>query len=101
MDATIQPFANPNPPAAFRRDLQALLQLYPDDPALGSPFGTGNETFGAGKEYKRAAALNGDVRVQAPKRQWMLAASRAGVQAYGYFFADEHAALQDPSLGGT
>ncbi len=34
-----------------------LLKLYPDDPALGSPFNTGNETFGLSSQFKRAAAL--------------------------------------------
>jgi hypothetical protein len=35
----------------------ALLDLYPDDPALGCPFNTGTDTFGFSSEYKRAAAL--------------------------------------------
>ncbi|KAJ7624729.1 Carboxylesterase, partial [Roridomyces roridus] len=30
-----------------------ILELYPDDPALGSPFGTGDETWGLGSQYKR------------------------------------------------
>ena len=34
-----------------------LLELYPDDPALGSPFNTGNETFGFPSGYKREAAI--------------------------------------------
>lgn len=34
-----------------------LLQLYPDDPALGSPFGTGAELFGLPSSYKRRSAL--------------------------------------------
>ena len=60
IDILDQPFTLA-PSAAFQRDLQKLLELYPDDPALGSPFGTGNNTFGAGAEYKRAAAIIGDV----------------------------------------
>ena len=34
-----------------------LLRLYPDIPALGSPFGTGNETFGLSSVYKQTAAM--------------------------------------------
>jgi hypothetical protein len=35
-----------------------LMSLYPDDPSAGSPFGTGNETFGTGTGYKRGAAIS-------------------------------------------
>ena len=35
-----------------------LEVLYPEDPALGSPYGTGNETF-FGAQFKRAASLYG------------------------------------------
>jgi len=35
-----------------------LLKLYPDVPALGSPYNTGNETFGLDSNYKRAAAIS-------------------------------------------
>lgn len=37
--------------------IDRLLELYPDNPALGSPFNTGNETFGLPKEYKRISAM--------------------------------------------
>lgn len=36
---------------------KTLLELYPDVPALGSPFNTGNETFGLPSGYKREAAI--------------------------------------------
>jgi hypothetical protein len=36
---------------------QGILQRYPDDPNLGSPFNTGNQTFGRDPQYKRAAAI--------------------------------------------
>ncbi|KAJ6593807.1 hypothetical protein B0H19DRAFT_1092089 [Mycena capillaripes] len=35
-----------------------LFKLYPDDPAKGCPFNTGNETFGLSPQYKRAAAIS-------------------------------------------
>ena len=37
--------------------VQDILALYPDEPALGSPFGTGNETFGLHPGYKRISSL--------------------------------------------
>jgi hypothetical protein len=38
-----------------------LLKLYPNTPSLGSPYGTGNELFGRDKQYKRSAAIIGDI----------------------------------------
>ncbi|RDX40976.1 extracellular triacylglycerol lipase precursor [Lentinus brumalis] len=93
-----QPFADP--PASFQQDLATLMQLYPDNPALGSPFGTGNETFGLSSEYKRVAAIIGDASTQAPRREWIQAASGAGVKTFGYYFTDQNA-VYDPSRGVT
>ena len=72
LDVIDQPFTT-TPSAAFQGDIEELLDLYPDNPALGSPFGTGNNTFGAGAEYKRAAAIVDDVAFQAPRRAWIQA----------------------------
>ena len=59
IDATI--IANYSPPlvnpAVLQDAANTLLELYPDVPALGSPFNTGNETFGLPTGYKREAAL--------------------------------------------
>jgi hypothetical protein len=33
------------------------MSLYPDDPSAGSPFNTGNKTFGTGPGYKRESAI--------------------------------------------
>ena len=49
--------------------INTILQMYTDDPAVGSPFGTGNETFGLSSEYKRVAAMLGDMSFQAPRRE--------------------------------
>jgi hypothetical protein len=35
-----------------------LLELYPDIPSLGSPFSTGDDTFGLNSEFKRLAAIS-------------------------------------------
>ena len=93
------PFAT-NVSERFQQDIAKLLQLYPDNPALGSPYGTGNDTFGLSSEYKRLSAIVGDVSFQAPRREWIQAASAANVNTYGYLFADRHAALS-PATGGA
>jgi hypothetical protein len=41
--------------------VQELLKFYPSDPAAGSPYGTGSETFGVAPQYKRLASLVGDI----------------------------------------
>lgn len=35
-----------------------LMELYSGDPALESPYNTGNQTFGLSPEYKRSAAIS-------------------------------------------
>lgn len=37
--------------------IDKMLQVYPDVPALGSPFNTGNQLFGLNSQWKRAAAV--------------------------------------------
>jgi len=45
-----------------------ILELYPDDPAQGVPINTGDERFPQlGYQYKRAAAIIGDVFYHAPR----------------------------------
>jgi len=101
-----------------------LLDLYPDIPALGSPFGTGNETFGLSSVYKQTAAIRestilrthvrimtdgfwlsplpivGDLAFQAQRHAWSQAASKAGVTNFGYLFTEPQLAAAIPSLGG-
>ena len=88
------------PPPPFLNALDRVLTLYPkDDPAAGCPYGTGNETFGLSSEFKRGAAIIGDVSFQAPRRMWIQAATDAGVTAYGYLFADQ-GSVTEAQLGG-
>jgi len=44
-------------PETLNEAVNRILELYPDNPALGSPFNTGNETFGLPQGYKRWAAF--------------------------------------------
>ncbi|KDQ18084.1 hypothetical protein BOTBODRAFT_549180 [Botryobasidium botryosum FD-172 SS1] len=64
---------------------KSLLALYPDNPAAGSPYGTGNETFGRSAEYKRAASIYGDLIFEAPRRDFL----RHAPQAWSYQFTQK------------
>ncbi|KAJ7111458.1 extracellular triacylglycerol lipase precursor [Mycena epipterygia] len=75
-----------------------LLQLYPDIPALGSPFNTGNETFGMSSQFKRYAAITGDLMFTSQRRLWMETAASAGVKTFGYLYTQPQPNAP-PSLG--
>lgn len=46
-----------------------ILTLYPNDPAVGSPYGTGNTTWPSlGIQYKRYTSIAGDLTMDAPRR---------------------------------
>lgn len=98
---------------------EKLVQLYPDVPALGSPFNTGNETFGLSSQYKRLAAISahysifllsrtaaantplivGDLMLQSQRRAWIQAADKFGVKTFGYLFTDPAPPIAPPTLG--
>ncbi|ODN87743.1 hypothetical protein L198_06973 [Cryptococcus wingfieldii CBS 7118] len=59
--------------------LKKLTQdYYPNDPALGSPFDTGNETFGLDPSLKQFAAILGDALFQAQRRHFLRQANSHG-----------------------
>ncbi|CAE6511142.1 unnamed protein product [Rhizoctonia solani] len=68
--------------------VKELLSLYPTSPAAGSPYGTGNETFGRGAQYKRFASLFGDLTFQAPRRDFLRSAAKFGVPTWSYIFKE-------------
>ncbi|KAH9049183.1 esterase 1 [Lactarius hengduanensis] len=78
--------------------LDKLLSLYPDDPSAGSPFGTGNQTFGTGPGFKRGSAIIGDIYFQALRRFWSQTTSALGTPSYAYIFTDPQPSA-DPALG--
>ncbi|KAG7448820.1 alpha/beta-hydrolase [Guyanagaster necrorhizus] len=57
---------------------------YPDDPADGSPFGSG-DNYTLTPEYKRIAAFNGDYSFQAPRRNFLSIASQTQ-PAWAYLY---------------
>ncbi|KAF8890725.1 esterase 1 [Infundibulicybe gibba] len=82
---------------ALTATVNELLALYPNDPSIGSPFGTGTNTFGLSPEYKRAAAIIGDFTFQSPRRAFTQLRSKAGGKVFSYYFTDPDAVI-DPSL---
>ena len=63
-----------------------LFEVYTDDPAQGSPFGTGTQDKLA-PQYKRMAALQGDVTFQAPRRFFLeQCADKQPVRSFGGYF---------------
>jgi len=74
--------------SALQNATDTLLELYPNIPALGCPFNTGNDTFGISPVFKQAAALIGDIVIQGPRRFWSQTASAKGTQVFSYIFTD-------------
>ena len=66
-DAMKQFLATDALPGASEDEIDQILALYPDDPTLGSPFGTGtnNELF---PHFKQLAAIEGDLEFQGLRR---------------------------------
>ncbi|KAF5310340.1 hypothetical protein D9611_012068 [Ephemerocybe angulata] len=79
-----------SPPTTTARELNStlkrILELYPEDPIVGSPYGTGTELFGLPPSYKRTGSLKGDLFFDAPRRQLSQAAAKSGVKSYVYHF---------------
>ncbi|KAJ7144526.1 esterase 1 [Mycena epipterygia] len=68
--------------------LDKLLELYPDIPALGCPYNTGNDTFGLNSQFKRYAAIFGDLVFIAQRRALSQIAAGMGIKSFGYIFTD-------------
>ncbi|KAF8749648.1 Extracellular triacylglycerol lipase precursor [Rhizoctonia solani] len=71
-----------------RTAVEELLQYYPADPAAGSPYNTGNETFGQAAQYKRLTSIVGDLLFQASRRDHLQTAAELGVDAWSYLFTE-------------
>ncbi|KAK0499005.1 extracellular triacylglycerol lipase precursor [Armillaria luteobubalina] len=89
--------ANFSPPALPPKVLDELLALYPDDPSAGSPYNTGNETFGLSPLFKKS----GDLMFDSQRRHWIQTASESGVKAFGYRFTQPLTDFVPAALGVT
>ncbi|KAH9970733.1 carotenoid ester lipase precursor [Lactifluus volemus] len=69
-------------PRASSEEVDKLLELYPQNITQGSPFGTGEQNA-ITSQFKRVAALLGDISFQAPRRFFLQ--QRSGKQkTYSY-----------------
>ena len=80
--------------------LEPIWALYPDKPAVGSPFQTGNETFGLAPSFKRASAILGDVLFQAPRRHFLRETPKDFGEPSWNFLYDEKRPGALPRNGG-
>ncbi|KAI0752384.1 carotenoid ester lipase [Daedaleopsis nitida] len=64
--------------------ISKLLELYPADPAAGSPYGTG-DAFAYSPQYKRMSALQGDLFFTAPTRLFVQELSKQS-PVYSYLY---------------
>ncbi|KAI3596374.1 extracellular triacylglycerol lipase precursor [Moniliophthora roreri] len=82
---------------ALENAIAKVIDIYTDDPSVGSPFGTGNQTFGLNPEYKRYASILGDIMRNCERRLFARKMNEAGVPTYGYQFSDPDAVKVIPS----
>ncbi|KAI0068784.1 esterase 1 [Artomyces pyxidatus] len=91
----------PSPLGPFALDaaIAGIFALYPDIPSLGSPYGTGNNTFGLPAEFKHAASIGADLSFHSQRRLWARILSQRGTKFYGYLFTDP--SEDNPEVGVT
>ncbi|TBU30166.1 alpha/beta-hydrolase [Dichomitus squalens] len=77
-------------------DMKSLLELYPDVPALGAPYGTGDK-YQFQAMWKRVASLIGDVGVDAVRRAFVQNFAKRGVDAWAYVYRRNYV----PGFGST
>ncbi|GMK57932.1 hypothetical protein CspeluHIS016_0407660 [Cutaneotrichosporon spelunceum] len=51
--------------------VQRIFDKYPNIPKMGSPFGTGNETFGLSPVFKQGSAMVGDLAFHSRRRKFL------------------------------
>ena len=80
-------------PAAASSDIDKLMTLYPQDVSQGSPFGTGGLNA-LTPQFKRLAALQGDLVFQGPRRFFLQQVSaRQPAWSFRRIFATRTSAL--------
>ncbi|KAK6909642.1 hypothetical protein I203_103663 [Kwoniella mangroviensis CBS 8507] len=81
--------------------IQKLLELYPDEPSVGSPYNTGDNLFNKSSTYKRASSYSGDSMFQVARRNWLdVTFSQGFTQGWNYAYSHVPAGLKlDVSQG--
>ncbi|KAL1723644.1 Alpha/Beta hydrolase protein [Schizophyllum commune] len=99
VDVFIKNFSTPLIDAeVFSSSISKVVSLYPEDPFVGSPYSTGNETFGLHPGYKQIASLVGDINFDALRRGWAQMSASAGVPTYNFIFSQRQPGFP-PALG--
>ncbi|GAA6030800.1 hypothetical protein JCM8097_008882 [Rhodosporidiobolus ruineniae] len=82
-------------PAMTNSSVDALLELYPNDPLEGCPFNTGDTVLTTGLQDKRSNAIYGDLRFQAGRREFAeLISKKAPVYSYRFNQPAENATIE-------
>ena len=95
--STLEPSGLPN-----NITTEVLTKVYPPVLSLGSPFGTGNETFGLGSlatGYKQASAILSDAAFQASRRWFQTQSVSNGFDNVWSYFWNHTALSTKPVLG--
>jgi acetylcholinesterase len=66
--------------------ISTLLELYPDNPSLGSPYNQGDTVLPGGLQQKRYNSFAGDVLMHAGRRRLSEVYAAAGAPVYSYNF---------------
>lgn len=86
---------------AVEEILEPIWGFYPPGLQDGSPYGSGNETFGLAPSYKRQAAMLGDILFQAPRRQFLRETPKDfGEPSWNFIFTEPKQGA-DPRFGGA
>jgi acetylcholinesterase len=68
-----------------KAEAEKMLMLYPNDPAVGSPYGWGNMTWPQlGLQYKRFTSMASDITMVAPRRLLAQQMSKYQPRVYSY-----------------
>jgi len=83
-------------PNTASSDVDTVMELYPQDPAQGSPFNTGDSNQ-LSPQFKRLAAIQGDMVFQAPRRFFL--SNRSDKQTTFAFLSKRFKSL--PGIGSA
>ncbi|KIY74426.1 alpha/beta-hydrolase [Cylindrobasidium torrendii FP15055 ss-10] len=90
---------NITPPMTDVKDwnetLAKFISLYPDDPAMGSPYGSGDDAFGLDPRFKRLAAMTGDMLFQSLRRHWQETMIKYDLPTWGFMWTEELPATEE------
>ncbi|WVN88583.1 uncharacterized protein L203_103794 [Cryptococcus depauperatus CBS 7841] len=92
-------FALNEPFPLSNETMARLFTLYPNDIVSGSPYDTGNETFGLSPAFKQSAAILGDVQFEAPRRYFIRQANQFGNNKTWAYHFEQHTPGSAPQLG--